>query len=65
MARDKEKVCKECGYLAVDVKECPNCGGKQFLDKFKGRVLILDSKRSLVAQKLNIKNKGSFALKYG
>ena len=61
---EKNKACKECGYLTLE-KECPSCKGKVFLEKYKGKVLILDSKNSTVAKKLDIKNNGAFALKYG
>jgi len=61
---NKDRVCKNCGYLTQEEK-CPNCESKQFLDKYKGSVAILDAKNSVVAEKLEIKNKGRFALKYG
>lgn len=60
----KDKVCKQCGFLTQE-SECPNCGSKYFLDKFKGRVLILDPVNSDIAEKLDIKTNGKFALKYG
>lgn len=60
----KDRPCKECGYLTQE-SQCPNCGSNHFLEKFKGKVLILDFKNSQVAEKLNIKSNGKFALKYG
>lgn len=61
---EKLKVCKECGYMTTE-KQCPMCSSKQFVEKHKGSVLVLDSKNSQVAQTLNIKNNGKYALKYG
>lgn len=60
----KDKVCKDCGFLS-DENKCINCGSNNFLDKYKGKVLILDAEKSDVAKKLNIKSNGKFALKYG
>lgn len=63
---DKEKVCKECGFLnSSKVKKCENCGSNQFLDKYKGQVVVFDAENSEVAKKLGIDNPGKFALKYG
>ncbi len=64
MATEKKKACKECGYLTIE-KECPSCGSKSFLEKHKGKVVIFNSKSSIVSEKLNIKNNGMYALKYG
>ncbi len=61
---EKKKACKECGYLTLE-KECPNCGSNQFVEKYKGRVVVLNAKESEIAEKLEIKNNGQFALKYG
>lgn len=60
---EKDKVCKECGFLSKE-KECPNCGSKSFLDKYKGKVLVFNPE-SEVASKAGIKNNGKYALKYG
>lgn len=63
---DKEKPCKECGLLNDPKnKECDNCGSNQFLDKYKGQVVVFDAENSEVASKLDIKSSGKFALKYG
>ncbi len=59
----KNKVCKNCGFLTTE-DVCPNCGSKEFLDKYKGEVLILDFKRSEIAKKLGITSNGKFAIKY-
>lgn len=59
----KKKVCKECGRL-TDEKECPYCGSRQLLDKYKGNVIVFNAKESEVAKKLNIKDNGNYALKY-
>lgn len=59
----KYKVCKECARLTED-NQCPVCNSNQLVDKYKGRVLILNGKESEVAKKLNIEDNGNYALKY-
>lgn len=60
---EKKKVCKDCGMLTVE-KKCPNCGSQHLMDKYKGRVIVLDEAKSEVAKKLKITQKGAYALKY-
>ena len=57
-----KKVCKNC-KIFVDEQKCPICGNNQFLTNWKGRVIILDPEQSEIAKKLNIKRKGTYALK--
>ena len=59
----KKKVCKECGFLTEE-KSCPNCNSANLQEKYKGSAYILNSEESEIAQKLNKKNKGIYALKY-
>ena len=58
----KKRVCKSCGYFTED-KECPLCGSNSFIEKYKGKVVIFEED-SIVAEKLQIKNKGMFAMKF-
>ena len=60
---EKRKACKQCGYLTEDNK-CPICDSNQFADKFKGKAIIFNAKESFIADKLEIKDNGMFALKY-
>jgi DNA-directed RNA polymerase subunit E" len=59
----KKKVCKVCGRLTEENK-CPICPSSQLLEKYKGTAVILDAKRSEIAEKLEIKDNGEYALKY-
>lgn len=43
--------------------KCSNCGSQEYNDSFKGRVVILNTENSEIAQHLKIKNKGSYAIK--
>jgi len=59
----KLNVCKNCGYLTEE-SVCPICGGKEFVNKYKSLVLIVNPKESYVAYKTGKKNKGLFAVKF-
>ena len=58
----KKKVCRKC-KLFVEGSECPICKGNQFSTNWQGRIHILDSNKSFIAGKMEIKNKGEYAIK--
>jgi DNA-directed RNA polymerase subunit E" len=58
----KEKACKICKNIYEEEK-CPKCGSKENTTSFKGKIIILNPEKSEIAQKLNMKEKGNFALK--
>ncbi len=57
-----KRVCKTC-KIFVKGQECPLCHGKNFVTSWKGRIAILDKDKSEIAQKLNIKENGEYAIK--
>ena len=57
-----KKVCKKC-KLFVEGSICPNCGGNDFINTWKGRISILNAEKSEVAKKLDIKKEGEYAIK--
>ncbi len=59
----KTKACKMCNIIVEEGDKCPRCGSKELTEGAKGRVVILNPEKSEVAQKLNIKEKGNFAIK--
>lgn len=59
----KPKACKICKTIYEGTEKCPKCGSKDFTDSFKGRIIVLNSEKSEIAKKLNIKEKGNFAVK--
>jgi DNA-directed RNA polymerase subunit E" len=61
----KEQACKKCGYVLEDstIEECPICQNKKFTTFWKGSVIVNDPENSDVAKKLNITQKGRFALR--
>lgn len=58
----KEKACKFCATI-YDEEKCPKCGSKESTETFKGKVVVVDPEKSEIAQKLNIKEKGTYAIK--
>jgi len=57
-----KKVCKNC-KLFVKGPECPICKGNQMTDNWQGRLYILDADKSEIAKKIDIKQKGEYAIK--
>ena len=58
----KSKACKICKAI-YEGDKCPKCDSKESTESFKGRVVVLNPEKSEIAQKLNIKDKGNFAIK--
>jgi len=58
----KQKACKVCNRI-FEGDKCPQCGSKEFTDSFKGKAIILNPEKSEVAKKLNVKEKGTYAIK--
>lgn len=58
----KQKACKICKKIYEENK-CPACESKESTDNFKGRIVVLNPEKSEIAKKINIKEKGNFAIK--
>ncbi len=58
----KAKACKICKKI-YEGEKCPRCESKESTEGFKGRVVVVNPEKSEIAQKLNIKEKGNFAIK--
>jgi len=58
----KDKVCKKC-KLFVDGVVCPVCKGNQFSTVYQGKLNILDSEKSFIANEIGIKEKGKYVIK--
>ena len=49
MAKEKEHVCKQCGYMTLE-KKCQNCGSENSIaDKPKGLAVVFNMKESEIA----------------
>jgi len=57
-----KKACIKCRVLA-EKAVCPICGGNQFSETWKGRLVVLDAEKSDIAKNLDIKINGEYALK--
>ena len=58
----KRRACKICNAV-YEGNKCPKCDSKEHTENFKGRVQVLNPEKSEIAKKLNLKNKGEFAIK--
>ena len=59
----KTKACKICNTIYETGEKCPSCDAKESIEGFKGRMVIIDPEKSEIAKKLNLKNKGNFAIR--
>jgi len=59
----KQKACKICNTIFESGEKCPKCNSKEFTDGFKGRIVVINPEKSEIANKLNLKEKGNFAIK--
>ena len=59
----KQKACKIRNTIYDEGEKCPKCGSRESTDSFKGRVVVMNPEKSEIAQRLNIKEKGNFAIK--
>jgi len=58
----KEKACKNCRRI-VTTQICPICKTHTLSYDYDGLVLINDPEHSQIAKKLNVTEKGKYALK--
>ena len=59
----KKKACKICNQIYEDGNKCPKCDSKEFTENFKGKIVVINPEKSVIAEKLKIKSKGNFAIK--
>lgn len=58
----KKKACKKC-KIFVEGNVCPICKGTNFTNNWQGRIYIRNVEGSIVAEKVNAKEKGEYAIK--
>ena len=59
-----KKACKKCKFLVdKNVENCPACKNNTYATTWKGRIIIVDPVRSIIAQKIDAKIKGEYAIK--
>jgi len=59
----KQRSCKRCKTIFEGKDICPKCDSKDFLEGYKGRIVVLDPEKSEIAKELNLKDKGEFAIR--
>ncbi|HJJ42093.1 MAG TPA: DNA-directed RNA polymerase, subunit E'' [Methanocorpusculum sp.] len=58
------QACRNCHkVLDPDAVVCPECGGNALTPEWSGYLVIIDSRHSDVAKKMNIEYNGRYALK--
>jgi len=57
-----KKACRKC-KIFVDGNECPICHGNQMTTNWQGRLHIIDTKKSMIANKIGMNVKGEYAIK--
>ena len=58
----KQKACKICKRI-YEGDKCTRCDSKESTEGFKGRIYVKNPEGSEIAKKLNITEKGNFAIK--
>jgi DNA-directed RNA polymerase subunit E" len=58
----KQKACKNCNKI-YEGEKCIKCDSRESTDSFKGRIVVFNPEKSEIAKKLNLKEKGNFAIK--
>jgi DNA-directed RNA polymerase subunit E" len=58
----KQKACKICKTL-YEGDKCPSCGSSEYVENWKGRLIVLKPEESDIAKKVNITKPGSYAIK--
>lgn len=58
----KKKACKRCKYF-FEGDECPLCKSTQSVTNWKGRIYVIDTKASAIANKIGVDKDGEYAIK--
>ncbi len=58
----KKKACKKCKAF-VEGNKCAICSGNSFSTSWQGRMYVADAAGSMIASKINITQKGEYAIK--
>ncbi|MBS3060322.1 MAG: DNA-directed RNA polymerase, subunit E'' [DPANN group archaeon] len=58
-----EKACKNCRLLVSEGDICPLCKESNLTKSWKGYVIVMNPEKSEIAQKLEIKVPGKYAIR--
>jgi len=56
------RACRNCRII-IEEASCPICRGTELSDDFSGLLVVLDPEGSQLAEKMEIKEEGQYALK--
>jgi DNA-directed RNA polymerase subunit E" len=56
------RACRNCKII-IEENICPICKGTDLSDDYSGLLIVVDPEGSQMAQKMDIKNEGRYALK--
>ena len=56
------RACRSCKNI-TDENVCPVCKGTELSDDYSGLLVVLDHENSILAEKLDAKEPGNYALK--
>lgn len=56
------RACRDC-HLISEGEQCPACKSTNLSKDFLGFAVVLNANKSVIAQKMNITEKGKYALK--
>jgi len=56
------RACRHCKNINEDTV-CPVCKNTEFSDDFSGLLVVVDPENSILAEKLDTKEQGNYALK--
>jgi DNA-directed RNA polymerase subunit E" len=56
------RACRNCKII-IEENVCPTCKGTDLSDDYSGLLIVVDPEGSLMAQKMDIKKEGRYALK--
>jgi len=57
-----KKVCKSCKRI-YEKDACPNCGGTEYTDTMKGKIIVVNPEKSEIAKQMKFTGKGEFAMR--
>ena len=58
----RERACRNCRRI-VTGNVCDNCGSTNLTQNYQGLVIVIDPERSKIAEVLNVKKPGYYAIK--
>lgn len=58
-----EKACRVCRYVSTGAESCPACGSSELTDNWSGFAIIINPEASQLANQLDVKMTGKYAIK--